>query len=151
MTKILWGPIVWNTLHIIATKIKDECFEAERVDILNIITQICSNLPCPLCASHAMGMIKKHKLKQVKSKNELITFIYLMHNEVNKRLNKNVKKKEILATYEIMNFKDTLTKYYIMNLNQKYNQKLMIHTFHKNEFLKSFYAFFNKNIEKFNQ
>ena len=88
MKKSEWGPIIWKVLHCITIKIKDEEFPKEREQIIWMITNICSNLPCPQCASHASGIIKKHRLKDVKTKAELIKFVYSMHNVVNKRLKK---------------------------------------------------------------
>ena len=50
---------------------------------------ICSNLPCPQCASHASGLIKT-QFEECKNKSDIIKFVHFMHNEVNKRLKKNL-------------------------------------------------------------
>lgn len=151
MKKSEWGPIIWKVLHCITIKIKDEEFPKEREQIIWMITNICSNLPCPQCASHASGIIKKHRLKDVKTKAELIKFVYSMHNVVNKRLKKQTYPFNDIQHYDQFNTKAVLSDYYNMNIKSRYSEKMMLYTYHRNEFMKRFYTYFNSNISKFNQ
>jgi len=151
MKKAEWGPIIWKTLHCICMKIKDEEFSNEKEELFNMIEHICANLPCPQCASHATGIIRRHKMRNAKSKDDLIKFIFLMHNEVNKRLKKNVYSFKHINKYELLNTKNVLIEYYSMNTKIKYNEKMMLHSFHRTKFLQKFYHYFNQNIDKFNQ
>jgi hypothetical protein len=151
MKKSEWGPIIWKVLHCITIKIKDEEFPKEREQIIWMITNICSNLPCPQCASHASGIIKKHRLKDVKTKAELIKFVYSMHNVVNKRLKKQTYPFNDIQHYYQFNTKAVLSDYYNMNIKSRYSEKMMLYTYHRNEFMKRFYTYFNSNISKFNQ
>lgn len=151
MKKAEWGPIIWKVLHCITIKIKDEEFPKERQEIIRIITNICSNLPCPQCASHASGIIRKHKLVQVKNKSDLIKFVFFMHNLVNKRLKKKPYSFDNIQHYNQYDIKSVLSDYYRMNANSKYGEKMMLYTYHRNEFMKRFYNYFNTNLSKFNQ
>ena len=151
MKKAEWGPLVWKVLHCMTIKIKDEEFQNERENIIQMISGICSNLPCPQCATHASGLIKKHKLRDVKSKIDIIKFIYLMHNQVNKRLKKQIYSFEKIEEYEHFNMKSLLNDYYNMNLKAKYNEKMMLHSYHRKTFMKKFCDYFRNNISKFNQ
>jgi hypothetical protein len=151
MKKALWGPLVWKVLHCIAIKIKDDEFSKERSHLIRMITGICSNLPCPQCTSHATSIIKRNRLKDVKSKNELIRFIYLMHNIVNKRLKKKCYSFEDMHHYNECNTKHVLSEYFTANVNAKFGEKMMLHSFHRKAFLNEFYNYFKKNISKFNQ
>ena len=45
-----WGEPTWFMFHTLAEKIKPEYFQEIRMDLLNIIYTICTNLPCPDCA-----------------------------------------------------------------------------------------------------
>jgi hypothetical protein len=152
MKKSEWGPIVWKVLHCITIKIKDEEFINQREKLIELITKICSNLPCPHCSSHAIRIINNYKLKYVKKKEDLIKFVHFMHNLVNKKTKKNTHSIEIIDNYKNYNTKNVLSDYYRMNTNYKTpNVKMMLHTHSRNEFLKFFYNYFNANISKFNQ
>lgn len=151
MKKSEWGPVVWKVLHCITLKIKDEEFSNEREKIIQMISGICSNLPCPQCASHASGLIKKHNLRNVKTKSDIIKFVYFMHNEVNKRLKKKIYSFENIQIYNTIDMKPLLNEYYNMNLRAKYSEKMMLHSYHRKTFMKTFYDYFRNNISKFNQ
>lgn len=151
MKKAEWGPIIWKLLHCITIKIKEEMFPSEKEKIINIITGICANLPCPQCSSHATGIIKKYKLKEVKTKNDIVKFVYFMHNSVNKRLKKKIYLFENIKEYDNYNTKSVINDYYNFSINARYSEKLMLHSYHRKIFLKTFSEYFKKNISKFNQ
>lgn len=151
MKKAEWGPLVWKVLHCITLKIKDEEFQKEKEQIIRIISGICSNLPCPQCASHASGIIKKHRLRDVKNKHDMIRFVYLMHNQVNRRLKKQYCPFEKIQEYNGFILKSLLNDYFNMNLKAKYNEKMMLHSYHRKTFMKTFHDYFKNNISKFNQ
>lgn len=151
MKKVEWGPLIWKVLHCITLKIKDEEFSNERKSIIKIITNICSNLPCPQCASHATGIIRKYKLMNIKTKNDLIKFVHFMHNLVNKRLKKPNYPFENIQHYNKYNTKEVLNEYFIKNTNAKYGEKMMLYSYHRKNFLKDFRDYFRNNISKFNQ
>lgn len=83
--KMKWGEPTWLFFHTIVYKIKDEKFQELRVELLNIIYTICSNLPCPTCASHAVDYLKSINYSFIRTKKELINMLYNFHNEVNKK------------------------------------------------------------------
>lgn len=151
MKKAEWGPLIWKVLHCITIKIKDNEFINEREKIIQIITGICSNLPCPQCASHASGLIKKYKLKNMKTKNDIIKFVYLIHNQVNKKLKKQTYSFDNIQIYNDFSIKSLLNDYYNMNLREKYGEKMMLHSYHRKTFMKIFCDYFRNNISKFNQ
>jgi len=83
--KMKWGEPTWFLLHTLAYKIKDEYFQQLRVELLDIIYAICSNLPCPACANHAAEYLKSIHYTTIRTKQELINMLYKFHNEVNKK------------------------------------------------------------------
>lgn len=150
MKKAEWGPIVWSLLHCIACKIKEEHFETEKHDLLKTISGICSNLPCPSCAMHASSILQKYINTSVHSKNDLIKLILILHNIVNRRLKKTVVyTMDDLSMYDDKVFRDVLIEYFIMMKTQKYSQKMMLNSFHREKFLNRFYKYFKNNLPKF--
>ena len=150
MKKAEWGPIIWNLLHCITIKIKEDQFDNEKTNIIKMIENICSNLPCPMCASSAMKILKTKKISSVQNKNQLIFFIFLLHNEVNKKTKKRIAKKEIIEIYKKHNFINILNNYYnLMNHRLKYNERLMYMIHRRKTFIHTYRNYFKNNINKF--
>ena len=81
--KMKWGEPTWYLFHTLAHKIKEEQFSYLKLEILNIITTICNNLPCPNCANHATEYMRKLNYNSIRTKQDLKNFLYQFHNEVN--------------------------------------------------------------------
>ena len=106
MKKEVWGPIVWKVLHCFTIKIKDEHFDSQKKDIVKMISSICSNLPCPICSTHAMGMLRKYKVDHIDTKDKLIKILYIIHSEVNKRIKNPIYDyNKLHGHYTSLNFK----------------------------------------------
>ncbi len=152
MKKSEWGPCVWKVLHTLTIKIKDESFESQRKKMIEMIQLICNNLPCPICSSHATSFLKKHRFTQIKTKEQMIRFIYEMHNDVNKRLKKDPFMFEsLLSRYENMKFREVMNQYYISNSNANFGEKMMLYSFHRKLFLKDFRNYMVSNIHCFHE
>jgi hypothetical protein len=85
--KILWGPPFWFFFHTLAEKVKPELFYENRDAIFGIVREICSNLPCPKCASHANQYINNINFNTIRTKQDFAMMLYEFHNSVNKRKN----------------------------------------------------------------
>lgn len=85
---MLWGAPTWYFFHTIASKIKTESFEEHKTQVLQIITNVCNNLPCPSCAEHATRYIQGMNANTIKCKDDLIKFLFIFHNNVNERKRK---------------------------------------------------------------
>ena len=85
--KILWGPPFWFFFHTLAEKVKPELFYENRDAIFGIVREICSNLPCPTCASHATQYINNINFNAIRTKQDFAMMLYEFHNSVNKRKN----------------------------------------------------------------
>ena len=77
MTK-QWGPITWFFLHTFSEKIHEKAFEKNRTIYLNLLYNLCINLPCPMCSNHAKYYLNSNKFKNIKTKDQ------------KKRLNKDI-------------------------------------------------------------
>ena len=85
--KMKWGEPTWFLFHTLACKVKEDCFQKIRGDLLNHIYSICANLPCPMCANHAMEYMKNINFNTIRTKQDLIDMLYVFHNAVNKKKN----------------------------------------------------------------
>jgi len=87
MTKKEWGHIIWYFFHTLAYKLKDT--ESTHANyLLEIFISICHTLPCPYCRTDAVDLLKKANTSIVKTKPDLIRFMWQFHNIVNKKLGK---------------------------------------------------------------
>ena len=85
--KMKWGEPTWFLFHTLACKVKEDCFQKVRGDLLNHIYSICANLPCPTCANHAMEYMKNINFNTIRTKQDLKDMLYVFHNTVNKKKN----------------------------------------------------------------
>ena len=85
--KMKWGEPTWFLFHTLACKVKEDCFQKVRGDLLNHIYSICVNLPCPMCANHAKEYMKNINFNTIRTKQDLIDMLYVFHNAVNKKKN----------------------------------------------------------------
>jgi len=102
--KEAWSIPTWYLFHGLAEKININFFNREREAILNFFSLICRSLPCPICQYSATLYLKKEKfMEKVKTKEDLINFLYNFHNWVNKKLKKKEYKKSGLEMYKRIN------------------------------------------------
>jgi len=85
--KILWGAPFWFFFHTLAEKVKPELFYQNREAIFGIVREICNNLPCPTCTSHATQYLNNINFNAIQTKQDFIIMLYEFHNSVNKRKN----------------------------------------------------------------
>ena len=87
MSKKQWGNACWYLFHTLAEKIKPEYVE-DIVILKNLIINVCYNLPCPICSTHARHNLSKLSTKHINTKEGLKRFLWEFHNIVNKQLYK---------------------------------------------------------------
>jgi len=81
--KMKWGEPIWFLFHTLAQKIKEDNFAIIKNELLNNIVSICTNLPCPKCAIHAVEYMKKVNFDTIRTKEDLKKMLFLFHNTVN--------------------------------------------------------------------
>ena len=102
--KEAWSIPTWYLFHGLAEKININFFNRERETVLNFFLLICRSLPCHICQHSATLYLKKEKFNEVvKTKEDLINFLYIFHNWVNKKLKKKEYKKSGLEMYKRIN------------------------------------------------
>ena len=134
MQKSVWGPATWKLLHSMVLKMNDNASVQQINDLKSIILRIVSNLPCPYCTSHAVSYITSSNYKLIQNIKDLRYFIFVFHNNVNKRVNKPV------ITYE------EHVQLYNIPLNIVINNFITIYTTKNTGITMMLYNFHRKNM-----
>ena len=106
-----WGPIFWNLLHILAGRSGGVGMLGIRPDERrawrNIIAGLPKTLPCEDCRKHFDAYLAKNPFNIPDNYSEMNlyikTWIYNVHEDVNKRLKKPSFKFEHLIQYKMIN------------------------------------------------
>jgi hypothetical protein len=104
-THLLWGTYTWILLHWMTSQIQETNFSGERKHMIDMIKDICANLPCPNCREHAGQYLKKVPIEHCQTKEELLSYIYNFHNSVNMRGKKEYQPFSIMEKYKTVNIK----------------------------------------------
>ena len=110
----VWGPIYWTYLHMVTKKYPDKPSHKEKKYYFNTIQSFINTIPCSTCNEHTDKIINDADLKTaLDNKVDFEKYIWDIHNQVNKRLNK-----------KIMKF-DTFNKTYNKILDKTYSSNLI--------------------------
>lgn len=148
--KIKWGEPFWNLFHVLAEKVNDADFHRIRVDFLNFIYMICSNLPCPDCTTHAVHYLNGINFNAITTKEELKTMLFNFHNSVNARKGYPIfPRGELESKYRSGNtvlIIDTFLKHF---KSRPYSVRLFTDTLHRDRVMKKIVSWFELNITYF--
>jgi glutaredoxin-related protein len=145
MTKS-WGPCTWYLFHSLAQKITEEHFNSLKIELLNMIKQLCTSLPCPDCAGHASEYMRRLNINRIQSKQDLKMMLLSFHNEVNIRLNKPTFNETQLNEKYSRAKTGEVIKYFLQIWNiRNRNPKMMTNSLHKNLITTNFINWWNKN------
>lgn len=148
--KVKWGEPTWYLLHVLSFKIKDSEFKNTRVDLLNRIYAICTNLPCPDCANHAKTYLDNINFNTIQTKEDLKLLLFNFHNNVNKR------KGYPQFSYDAFNekYSTAITMNVIRNFMVHFSDKnrsfkLLPNDLHRAQLCNTLKNWFNENINRF--
>jgi hypothetical protein len=143
-----WGPPTWLFLHTLAEKIKENSFPLISQQLIKMIIEICNNLPCPECTTHAKAFWRNVSVQNIKSKQDLINLLFVFHNNVNRRKKIKLFKYEHLKKYENLKI---IQQYNIFtqNFNTNGNMNLINEAFHRKLMLISLRRWIMTNISHF--
>jgi hypothetical protein len=145
-----WGQPTWLLLHTLAEKVREESFPIIRKELLNNILSICTNLPCPTCASHAVDYLNNIKLNTIVTKQNLKDMLYKFHNKVNED-----KKYEQFDYNELdSKYSTAITNNVIHNFMYYYGQKYITNRlsadgFHRKLVMQNLSLWFQTNMHHF--
>jgi len=146
-----WGEPTWFLLHTIAEKVREESFQSMRVELLQIIYIICTNLPCPDCATHATTYLNGINFNAIQTKEQLKNMLFTFHNVVNARKgytqfyrgDLDEKYSKAVTLNIILNF----MKYFE---NKTSNSHMMANNLYRTKAIVSIKSWFNNNMRYFN-
>jgi hypothetical protein len=78
----LWGPLTWTLLHTLAQKWKQP-ISSSLIACLNTLLR---HTPCEMCSKHSNDYLNSHEFStnSIKDQNDLITFLFTFHNNINR-------------------------------------------------------------------
>jgi hypothetical protein len=148
MSPSSWGPSTWIFMHTLAAKIKEDSFPLIGQPLIQNIIQICSNLPCPDCAEHAMTFWSHVKISNIQKKQDLIDLLFVFHNTVNRRKQYKPYRYEDLNYYTSQNLVERYNLF-CRNFHTKGNMNLISESFRRNMFLSSLRTWLMANFRHF--
>ena len=87
MRPSVWGPILWNTMHIISLGYPEIPDDATQQAAANFYRSLSFLIPCPICRIHYTKLIQVIP-PATESKDALMKWVFTIHNQVNKELGK---------------------------------------------------------------
>ena len=85
--KNVWGPDLWNILHVFSYNYPDIPSNIERIHAKNFLTSLAFLIPCSDCKEHyTMHLHKNHP--DINSREMFIKWVLTLHNKVNERHSK---------------------------------------------------------------
>ena len=138
-----WGGITWVFLHTLSYKVHPEHYRQTKNELWDHIKQMCSNLPCPDCSSHAMQYLKKIKLPETKE--QLIRVLVDFHNAVNRRIGKPPFPFQAIDKYATVDLSKAFyaCKYVIQH--QPYNPRLIMNKVNTHDSVVRFQQWLQQN------
>lgn len=150
MTKKEWANAVWLLFHTLAEKLKPDQSPTEVAVLYSHIARICNNLPCPDCQAHATQTIQRtNKTMVCASRETLIHFLWQFHNSVNARLKLPVFTKAALEMYTRANTLNVVRNFITIMSRASNNSRTMMHSFHRQRYMKEFTDYLQTNIGKY--
>ena len=149
MSKQAWGNATWFMMHTLSQKLRPE-YDSAAPTVLRQLKNICHNLPCPDCTDHAIHMFATANTAAVVDRSSLIRFFHEFHDHVNRRLGK--KSMSLQACEELYSRGHTriiIRHFFNVMKNIKSQDKAMIYGFRRQECLKQFAEFLDKNLHIF--
>jgi hypothetical protein len=85
----VWGPPFWLTIHITALAYAKKPSYAEKKAAKEFFESLQFILPCPICREHLKDHLQKFPITpHLDRREDLFKWTVMLHNEVNKSLNK---------------------------------------------------------------
>ena len=148
--KMSWGEPTWALFHVLAEKVKDEEFERIRLELLNVIYTICSNLPCPDCANHAAMYLNDIRYQNIQTKAQLKNMLWAFHNVVNKKKDFPQFPRDQLETkYAAYPLIPVLHAFMVKFQDKHRSIRMIADDFHRSKISEKLKGWFNDHISSF--
>jgi hypothetical protein len=88
MRPSIWGPILWNTMHIVSLGYPDDPASEVQHAATSFYNSLSFLIPCPVCRDHYTQHIREMP-PAVESKKALVEWVWTLHNRVNRDIGKS--------------------------------------------------------------
>jgi len=89
MPPSIWGPIFWQTMHIVTLGYSETPSKEEQVAAIQFFEGLRQMIPCPICKEHYAQHLDISPVSAVVgSRTALIYWMFILHNKVNVQLGK---------------------------------------------------------------
>lgn len=150
--KMKWGEPTWFLFHVLAEKVKEYQFANIRVELLNVVYTICSNLPCPDCANHATAYLNGINYRAIQTKEQFKQLFFVFHNIVNAKKNFPIFPRDELETkYSQMELIPTLYNFMSHFQDKHKSIRMIANDFHRSRIADQLKQWFNANIQYFDK
>lgn len=147
-----WGEPIWFFFHTIAEKIDIHAFQSVKKNLLNIIYKVCANLPCPMCATHAIEYMNNINFNAIQTKEQLKDLLFVFHNSVNLRKNYPVFPRINLdEKYSKANTVNIIQNFFNTFQHRNSNMHMIANNMHRTNVANDIKNWFNNNIQYFDQ
>jgi hypothetical protein len=89
MAPDVWGPIFWRTMHIVSLGYSPNPTEQEQTAAKQFYESLQYVIPCPICREHYSHILSSMP-PRVGNRDELVAWVFDVHNKVNEQLGKPV-------------------------------------------------------------
>lgn len=90
MNPLVWGPPFWFVMHTVSINYPLRPTYAQRRTHYDFFYNIRNILPCEMCRQHYRVLLKQYPIEPfLDSRDSLISWVILIHNQVNVRLGKS--------------------------------------------------------------
>ena len=144
-----WGAPTWVFFHTLAEKVNPEEFHLIRAPLLNMISNVCGNLPCPDCAKHAREYMSKINFNSIRTKDDLINLFFVFHNTVNERKGFPIVDKTLLEQYKQYSFLSVCGNFMFYFENRHMSPRLMADDFSRRQVAATIKQWISANIHHF--
>lgn len=145
-----WGPPIWTFFHTLAEKVKPDYFPVVKTGLLNLINQICINLPCPDCANHASQYMRAVNFNSIQTKEDLKNMLYRFHNSVNGRKGSPFfDYGELTSKYSTANTSIVIQQFMEVFSKKSYSIRMIANDFHKSRFIIQMKQWLANNLQYF--
>lgn len=142
---MLWGEPTWFFLHCLAERVHESSFDKIRGSMINLIVQLCNNLPCPECSKHASEYLKKINFQTITTKTQLKRMLWEFHNNVNERKGYAFFPLSGLSQYEKADFPKIVTDFFYHYKKRHYSMRLISDNMHRKDIAKNIENWLRQN------
>jgi hypothetical protein len=143
----VWGPPIWTLFHSLSQKLKNPDLIKP---LFAYIQRICRYLPCPECSEDATVFLRKVRLADIKTVDDLSMTLYLFHNHVNRKKKKGLFNYSEMSKYKNYNLILVFNNF-VRVYNTRGNMKMISENFQRNMIIGDFKKWLGVNISSFTE